>query len=65
MAFGWLDNNNSKSIDLCELLDFYGHLGFGSGASEEDKNKLKNLLVLCGYEDRAIRHDDDDNDDVY
>ena len=38
---------------LLQLLEFYGHLGYNT---DEEKNKLKNLLVLCGYEERAIEH---------
>jgi len=48
LAFGQIDNDGSKTIDLTELLEFYGHLGLG-------KDKLRNLLILCGYNHTAIR----------
>ena len=50
ISFSWqIDNDGSKSIDVIELLEFYGHAGL-------DKSSLHNLLMLCGYDDGAI-HD--------
>ena len=48
LAFGNIDNDGSKTIDLTELLEFYGHLGL-------EKSNLTNLLMLCGYNADAIR----------
>jgi len=48
LAFGQIDNNDSKSIDLTELLEFYGHLDL-------EKDKLHGLLMLCGYDEDAIQ----------
>ena len=48
LAFGQIDNDGSKTIDLSELLEFYGHLNM-------QKTQLSSLLMLCGYDSRAIR----------
>jgi len=48
LAFGQIDNDGSKTIDLSELLEFYGHLGL-------ERSQLNNLLMLCGYNAAAIR----------
>jgi Tfp pilus assembly protein PilF/Ca2+-binding EF-hand superfamily protein len=48
LAFGQIDNDGSKTIDLSELLEFYGHLNM-------EKTQLSSLLMLCGYDSRAIR----------
>ena len=47
LAFGRIDNDGSKTIDITELLGSYGHHGLS-------KPELKNLLLLCGYDEDAI-----------
>lgn len=48
LAFGKLDLDKSKSIDVMEILGYYGHLG-------QDKTHLQSLLMLCGYDGAGIR----------
>ena len=48
LAFGKLDLDKSKSIDVMEILGFYGHL-------RQDKSHLQSLLMLCGYDGAGIR----------
>eukprot|EP00960_Hanusia_phi_P022564 667515-Hanusia_phi.AAC.1 len=47
LTFGRIDNDGSKTIDLTELLGFYGHLSL-------DPLELRNLLSLCGYDEATI-----------
>ncbi len=42
-----IDNDGSKTIDLSELLHFYGHLMLPT-------SELRNLLTLCGYKEEAV-----------
>ena len=49
LAFGRIDNDGSKTIDITELLGSYGHHGLS-------KPELKNLLLLCGYDEEAIQN---------
>jgi Ca2+-binding EF-hand superfamily protein len=48
LAFGKLDLDKSKSIDVMEILGYYGHLG-------QDETHLQSLLMLCGYDGAGIR----------
>jgi len=48
LAFGKIDHDHSKTIDLMEMLGYYGHLGL-------ERTQLHSLLLLCGYEGEAIR----------
>jgi hypothetical protein len=47
LHFGQIDNDRSKTIDITELLAFYGHLDL-------EKENLKLLLGLCGYDAEGI-----------